>query len=101
MSHLLHLYYVDVCARRRLRASRAQIIQATQAAKQKRIEFESLLLAYVLAKQQAAASQTPSSSSVTSASASRHSTTGGRRLNNHATNSSHRNTPASTRYVEK
>lgn len=36
----------DVCARRRLRASESQIVQATRAAKQKRIELESLLIAY-------------------------------------------------------
>jgi hypothetical protein len=63
----------DVVARRRLRASQSIIIQATRAARQKRIEFESLLVAYSFAKQQylnspasaanSALQSTPSSSS--------------------------------------
>ncbi|RYG70190.1 hypothetical protein EON64_00845 [archaeon] len=40
----------DVVARRRLRAAEKQIIQATRAAKQKRVEFESLIIAYSSAK---------------------------------------------------
>lgn len=36
----------DVVARRRLRAAEKQIIQATRAAKQKRVELESLIIAY-------------------------------------------------------
>lgn len=56
----------DVVARRRLRASQSQIVQATRAAKQKRIEFESLLIAYSTMKQQYAMA-TPSSTASRSA----------------------------------
>lgn len=54
----------DVCARRRLRASESQIAQATRAAKQKRVEFESLLIAYSISKQQAAQEESSASSSM-------------------------------------
>lgn len=40
----------DILARRRLRASQTQITQATQAAKQKRVEFETFLMSYAAAK---------------------------------------------------
>ena len=46
---------LDVVARRRLRAGRSQIIQATCAAKQKRIDFENLLVTYARDQQQRAA----------------------------------------------
>mmetsp|Transcript_5318 Transcript_5318/g.5819 ORF Transcript_5318/g.5819 Transcript_5318/m.5819 type:complete len:1186 (-) Transcript_5318:647-4204(-) len=46
----------DVVARRRLRASQNQINQATQAAKQKRVEFETFLSSYAAAKASTAAS---------------------------------------------
>lgn len=42
----------DVCARRRLRASQAQIQQASRAARQKRVELEALLIAYNTMKEQ-------------------------------------------------
>ncbi len=48
-------------ARRRLRASESQIVLATRAAKQKRIEFESLLIAYSSTKLQALRGDTPGS----------------------------------------
>lgn len=61
----------DVCARRRLRASQQQIIQATQTAKQKRVEFEEVLLSYATAKQQYLM-QTPSSTAPSSRASSTH-----------------------------
>ena len=39
---------VDVVARRRLRASRSQIEQATKAARSKRVEFEATLFSWML-----------------------------------------------------
>ena len=39
---------LDVVARRRLRASQSQIVQVTKAARVKRVEFESVLFAWVL-----------------------------------------------------
>ena len=41
----------DVCARRRLRASRSHISLATRSAKSKRIELEHLIIAHATAKE--------------------------------------------------
>lgn len=87
----------DICARRRMRASRAQIIQATKAAKQKRVEFEGLLLAYAIAKQQHATAtppHTPASEGVRSGDRGR---SGGSRGVGSASRS--RSNPSSGRYV--
>eukprot|EP00981_Chlorochromonas_danica_P013636 scaffold6591_cov328-Ochromonas_danica.AAC.10 len=51
-SNAHHVIPSDVCARRRLRASQAQIQQASRAARQKRVELEALLIAYSTMKEQ-------------------------------------------------
>lgn len=64
----------DVVARRRLRAARAQIVQATCMAKQKRVELETLLLRFAVEKQSWASGPQDSQSQSRSGNRSRSST---------------------------